>query len=416
MSRYSRTHLSDGALLQSAKQHMAEERNGTVEALADLAEIDARKLYLPAAYPNMISYCMGELHLCEQAAYKRIHAARAARKFPAIFTAVAEGRLHLSAVVLLASRLTPENADELLAAATHKSKTEIGQLLAERFPRMDVPAAVRQLSNSLSPGKVNEHTPGHSDPSPEAVPRCIAPSKVTPLAPERYALQCTLCQSTYETLQYALALLGHQVAPNDLPTVIDRALKALVEQLEKSKFAKTSRPRPGRRGGTSRHIPAEVKRHVWERDGGQCTFVSENGRRCAATSRLEFDHADPVARGGQGSLDKIRLRCRAHNQYGAECVYGVAFMNHKRNEAQRTAERRKSEHIAEPRAAKPAPEPDPERDVTPWLRSLGFRADEVRRAAAHCESIPDASLEDRVRLALSCLAPPCRKIEARAAS
>jgi len=48
--------------------------------------------------------------------------------------------------------------------------------------------------------------------------------------------------------------------------------------------------------------------------------------------------------------------------------------------------------------------------VTP-LRLLGFRADEARRAAAHCESIPEASLEERVRLALSALQPPHRRVE-----
>jgi hypothetical protein len=44
-------------------------------------------------------------------------------------------------------------------------------------------------------------------------------------------------------------------------------------------------------------------------------------------------------------------------------------------------------------------------DVIPWLRALGFRADEARAAAARCGAIPDAPLEERVRLALSTLAP-----------
>ena len=51
-----------------------------------------------------------------------------------------------------------------------------------------------------------------------------------------------------------------------------------------------------------------------------------------------------------------------------------------------------------------------EREVVPWLRALGFRADEARRAASVCERIPDASLEERVRLALSCLGPPHRRV------
>lgn len=44
-----------------------------------------------------------------------------------------------------------------------------------------------------------------------------------------------------------------------------------------------------------------------------------------------------------------------------------------------------------------------DRDVIPWLRQLGFSVAEARRAAARCEENPDASLEQRVRFALSCI-------------
>jgi hypothetical protein len=58
-----------------------------------------------------------------------------------------------------------------------------------------------------------------------------------------------------------------------------------------------------------------------------------------------------------------------------------------------------------------APRPAPAAaaaEVVPWLRALGLRADEARRAAARCELIPDAPLDARVRHALSGLArPPC---------
>ena len=69
--------------------------------------------------------------MSEDAAFKRIRAARTARRFPAIFAAVADGRLHLSAVVMLAPHLTEDTVDELLTAAIHKSKSEIEELLAE---------------------------------------------------------------------------------------------------------------------------------------------------------------------------------------------------------------------------------------------------------------------------------------------
>src|SRR6266545_831343 len=93
----------------------------------------------PAGHPSMYSYCVHELHLSDETAFKRIRAARTARQFPSILAALADGRLHVSAVVLLAPYLTPANADELLTAAAHRSKAEIEQLLAERFPRPDLP-------------------------------------------------------------------------------------------------------------------------------------------------------------------------------------------------------------------------------------------------------------------------------------
>jgi hypothetical protein len=80
-------------------------------------------------------------------------------------------------------------------------------------------------------------------------------------------------------------------------------------------------------------------------------------------------------------------------------------MRHKR-EAARAARRQDPQRRAtEVRARRvAATESDPERDVAPWLRQLGFRADEVRRAAALCMAIPEASLEERVRFAVSSLA------------
>jgi hypothetical protein len=115
MKSYSRSHLTDSGLLSVAATRVALDRDTTAELLADLAEIDARKLYAPAGYDSMFGFCVQDLHMSEDVACKRICAARAARRFPAIFPAVADGRLHLSAVVVLAPRLTPGTADELLA-------------------------------------------------------------------------------------------------------------------------------------------------------------------------------------------------------------------------------------------------------------------------------------------------------------
>src|SRR5437867_13357177 len=157
MSSYSLTHVSDPDLVRGLTSAVAQDRSATVVVLAHLAEFDARRLYVPAAFPSTYLYGLHERHVAEDAAYKRIQAARAARQLPAIFQAVAEGRLHLTAVNLLAPHLTPENAEALLRAAAHRTKSEVEQLLAERFPRSETLALVQALPSSPPPPQ--DHRP-----------------------------------------------------------------------------------------------------------------------------------------------------------------------------------------------------------------------------------------------------------------
>jgi hypothetical protein len=415
MNPYSLSHLRDQDLLRDLRAMVGRERTATAALLAHIAEVDARRLFAPAGYSCMYDYCVRELRLSEDAALKRIRAARAARRFPAVFGALACGRLHLSGVALVAKYLTsehvnPDSAAELLSATEKKTCSEIEMLLAERFPRPDLPAGVEPLhGNRVWSGQTllaarpvdASSNSGARDPAgaPPAARPAADPApwaRVKPLSPERFALQVTIGQETRDKLEYAKALLGHAVPPGDLAGVLDRALDALVERLEKQKFAATSRPRAQRSSADPRHIPAQVKRTVWERDGGRCTFVGEGGRRCDERSRLEYDHVDPVACGGEATVQGIRLRCRAHNLYEAACAFGAGFMENRRAVA------RQERDAARARAAI---ENDPERSVIPWLRQLGFRLQEAREAALHCERTPHAPMEEKIKMALRSVRP-----------
>ncbi len=79
-----------------------------------------------------------------------------------------------------------------------------------------------------------------------------------------------------------------------------------------------------------RHIPAAVKRAVWARDGGRCTYADVRGQRCRETSLLEFHHREPYAKGGAASLDNVTVHCRAHNQLAAEQDFGRDVMESKK--------------------------------------------------------------------------------------
>ena len=153
------------------------------------------------------------------------------------------------------------------------------------------------------------------------------------MAPQRFGFQCTVDQETHELWQYVRALMSHEIPTGEMALVLKGALKLAAEQLEKRKFAATDRRDSARPTTSARHIPAAVKRAVWERDGGRCTFVSDGGKRCASRRRLEFDHLEPVARGGDARAENLRLMCRAHNQHEAERSLGAEFMERKRAEA-----------------------------------------------------------------------------------
>ena len=69
-------------------------------------------------------------------------------------------------------------------------------------------------------------------------------------------------------------------------------------------------------GGTGRAIPAAVKREVWRRDRGRCSYVDRtSGRRCGSQHLLQIDHVVPYARGGAAEPNNLRLLCAAHHRH-----------------------------------------------------------------------------------------------------
>ena len=312
--------LSDQDLLARTMQLAREERQATALLIAHLAEVDARRLHLAEGYSSLFTYCTEVLRLSEHAAYGRIEAARAARRFPVILEMLSEGSVTLTTVGLLAPHLTAENHQDLLEQAWGKSKRAVEELLAALAPQPSVPAVVRRLPTPRFSSAASALTAA-------ATPPQGRPTTVAPVAPARYKVQFTATAETYEKLRLAQDLLRHQIPHGDLDQIVSRALTALLEDLARQKCAATDRPRGGRPTAPgSRHIPAEVKRAVWLRDGGRCAFVGASGRRCTATGFLEFHHVTPYAVGGESTMDNIQLRCRAHNAYEAELYFGPSAL------------------------------------------------------------------------------------------
>ena len=420
MGTYSLKHLSDAILRRGLVASVANESAASAMTLAHIAEFDARRLYVPEGYPSMYAFCVEELGLTEDSALKRIQAMRAAREFPDLFTALAEGRLHLTAIRLLAPHLTPDSAGELIQAATHRSKSEIERLLAQRLARQSrsTAAGVATSNSEHAPGhvgatslsgvKAEQHAPGHV----EAPDLELTPDATEDAQPKCFRVLLTLDEGTHDELRYAQALLSHAVPSGDVAQVFKRALKALIGQLEKRKCGASTKSKvEQRKSCDQRHIPAQVRRAVWERDQGRCTFVSESGHRCGSPKFLEFDHVEPVARGGQATV-------------GAEQAFGAGFMHEKRERARGAAEARPrplddtcirpTADVTKSHDQRPAREHT--LDVIAGLRSLGVGVAEARRAAEFSERPPDATLEDCMRAALQFIAPKVKRIGFSAAT
>ena len=322
--------LSDVALVARVSRLAAHERHATADLVESLAELDARQLYLGAGFPSLFAYCTQVLHLSEHAAYGRIEAARCARKFPIVLDRLADGSLTLTAISLLAPVLDTANASRLLDAARNKSKREVEQLVAAERPQPAVAATVRKLPSTDCTGlvaTVHETKPAEETSSQPAVPLPRRRAEVRAIGTEIYKVQFTLSREGHDTLRRAQDLLRHSIPTGDVAAIFERALTLLVAQLEKRKLAATDRPRAeaavsARKANRSRHIPAAVRREVWQRDVGQCAFVGTEGR-CPERGFLEFHHCIPFADGGPTSVDNLQLRCRAHNHHEADLWLGI---------------------------------------------------------------------------------------------
>jgi hypothetical protein len=127
--------LSDHELLAAVKRLAANERQATAALIASMIEVDARRLFLGEGCSSLFDYCTRVLRLSESAAYARIAAARAARRFPLVLERFEGGDITLTTICLLASNLSHENHETLLDSVRHATKRQVEQLIAGLQPR-----------------------------------------------------------------------------------------------------------------------------------------------------------------------------------------------------------------------------------------------------------------------------------------
>jgi 5-methylcytosine-specific restriction endonuclease McrA len=416
--------LSDDELLSGVHALVGDGRRLLARLIAYLGEVEERRLDLAAACSSLFDFCVRRLGMSDGEAFRRMTAARLSRRFPGILSKIEQGEVHLSALVLLRDYLTEENHEDLLHEVSRKTKREVQELIAARFPKPDAPSRIRELPSELPLTAILNDSSEAAAPARSSSPSSPSPAKVEPLSAGRYKVEFTASAELRGKLEQATALMRHRNPTGDLGVVFEKALDVLLAKLERERLRRISRPRCQREvkpdetqireqdlevskretsgkdrkqnekqnenenerqneneseGGPDASaprrecIPAAVRREVHERDGGQCTFLDARGRRCPSRAFLELDHVHPVALGGTNDAANLRTMCRMHNRWMAERIFGRAHV-----EARIRLRQRKS------RAARltdtGGAEPQTFETATRALTNLGFRDAEVRRA------------------------------------
>jgi hypothetical protein len=333
---------------------VGEERNIQVDFLLHLDEFDRRRAYLEEGYGSLWDWCLRSLHLRECAAGLRIAAMRVLRKFPTLEPALRDGRLCMSTLTLLGQVLTDENADDLLARAAYGTKAEVDTLVASVKPRPAPADGVRKLpgpclalaaaptarpSDGPAPATLTATVQARGEPdllasglAPAQPRRDLPAAEMQAVSGDRWSLRVSIDRDFKDELETLTTLLSHVVPRGDLAAVLREAVRCGIEKHGKRKGAVAPARKRSRKlnaaGSSSnpRVIPIEIRRQVWERDAGRCTWTTPDGRRCDSRWQLELDHITPPLFGGGATVANLRLRCRGHNLLYAEQVYGRGHM------------------------------------------------------------------------------------------
>lgn len=295
------THLTNDELLQSTERAAQNEREATTRLLHYLCEVQRRRLFALTGCGSLFDYCVRALKMSEPQAARRINAARVLKDFPEIEEKIQSGTLSLTAVSQAQVFFRKE------ALVPNETKAGILRELENQSSRM---AEKILLSHSSHP----------------EVPKGERVRAVTDSLSE---LRLTLDKETMENLDRLREIWSHKIPGASLAELVKAMAAYCRQKLDpdlKAVEPEKSSPTPAPEG---RYIPAQLKRAVWKRDKGCCTYEDpKTGRRCGSRHRLELDHRIPFARGGKSTLENLRLRCRAHNQWHAIEAYGVGVLKY----------------------------------------------------------------------------------------
>jgi hypothetical protein len=307
------------------------EHRALAEFLSALAAFDRTRGWAELGHASLFAFLVKDLGLSNGAAAYRKAAVELAQRFPEVLEHLRSGALCITTVFELSKVVTEENALEVIprffGASRRDAKNVVAELAPEPAPQRTVVTAV--LAPPLAPAKLApsagrpaDHLRANSEPATQEVqgPQgnlAAPPTVVEPKTAELSRVHVTVPRRLLEKLAAAKDALSHsnpnatdaEVLEVGLDLIIARHRKRRGIGAEPRKPAPapevTSAPEatlaapPSPTPRRSRRVPAEVWRAVWARDGGHCVWPLEDGGVCGSTHKLQLDHIDGWALGGE---------------------------------------------------------------------------------------------------------------------
>ena len=231
----------------------------------------------------------------------------------------------------------------LIDADCHKGLEQLRGLLSHVDPRM----TIGQLVGRVVQEALDRHDPsrpprrartGSRPAESDAKPASASKEQATPERGHASTVQdAAIHAHTTPTAEWTLGAT-RQPAPASAPSPAQVAASP-VGTTPTAECTEERTPQPSRQEATDRRgatrrkqtgavtstakarasgraIPAAVRRQVWQRDGGRCSYVDqETGRRCNSRYMIEIDHILPYALGGGAEPANLRLLCGAHHRH-----------------------------------------------------------------------------------------------------
>lgn len=311
--------LNDKQLVNKIKFLISEERKNISAQIVILKEIKSRNLAIAMGYPSLLEFCVQELGLTKDQAWKRSQAAGAIAREPALFQMLKTGQTSLSSLAVVSAKLSEKTAEEIKAFLPQKSKREV-----EAF-----------VSN------LNRDGTRENRKQTVKVVLNLEPQVLDKLDKARRLLkQNRINVSQEDVLEQALDLLLEKKDPvkkaerarkreESNLSAARRKLKAKTDPAKEEEKKKGPAPEQVEsKAGfveNGRYIPAKIRHGVFSRSDQRCSFRSESGRRCKETRALQIDHIKMYCHGGEHKADNLRLVCPAHNRFLAEKALGGMF-------------------------------------------------------------------------------------------